>query len=90
MQNILIQLELISRIDRLIRMQATGSPSTLARRLDISKTKLHRIINTMKALGAPIVYDVDVQSYIYEEVVGFSYGFYLKSNTAKSAFQFTS
>ncbi|KZS39723.1 hypothetical protein AWE51_08715 [Aquimarina aggregata] len=75
--NILIkQIEVIERIDQLIRLQATGTPEALAYRLSISKTKLYRILNIMKDLNAPILYDVAVQSFVYEEAVGFQFGFY--------------
>ncbi len=75
--NIMIkQIELIERVDQLIRLQATGSPDDLAYRLRISKTKLYRVINTMKSLNAPIEYDITTQSFVYAEAVGFTFGFY--------------
>ncbi|TSE05775.1 MULTISPECIES: DNA-binding protein [Aquimarina] len=75
--NIIIkQIELIQRMDQLIRLQATGTPDDLATKLGISKTKLYRLINIMKELNAPITYDISVQSFIYAEVVGFKFGFY--------------
>ncbi len=78
--NVMIkQIELIERIDQLIRMQATGNPVELADRLGISKTKLYRTINTMRELNAPLVYDMTLQSFIYEKSVGFSFGFYHKN-----------
>ncbi len=77
--NIMIkQIELIQRIDRLIRMQATGSPEEFAYKLGISKTKLYRIINIMKQLDAPIDYDFNIQSFVYERAVGFTVGFFAK------------
>jgi len=39
--------ERISRIDRLIRLKATGSPSDLAQRLQISESGLYRYIGYM-------------------------------------------
>ncbi|PKV48541.1 hypothetical protein ATE84_0541 [Aquimarina sp. MAR_2010_214] len=79
--NIIIkQIELIERVDQLIRLQATGSPDDLAYRLGISKTKLYRIINTMKSLGAPVEYDITIQSFVYAEAVGFTFGFYRREN----------
>ncbi len=72
------QLECIERIDQLIRLQATGSSSVLAKKLGISKTKLYRIIKIMKELNAPIEYDVAIQSFVYEAEVGFKFGFYRK------------
>ncbi|GAA4278043.1 hypothetical protein [Aquimarina mytili] len=77
--NILIkQIELIERVDRLVRMQATGTPDDFAYKLGISKTKLYRIINVMKQLGAPIEYDHNLQSFVYEKAVGFTVGFFDK------------
>jgi len=76
MNIIMKQIELIERIDRLVRMQATGSPEALACRLRISKTKLYRAINTMRALNAPVVYDMAIQSFVYENEVGFKFGFF--------------
>ena len=72
------QIELMERIDQLIRMQATGSPQEFANRLRISKTKLYRIIARMKKLHAPIRYDPTIQSFIYETPVSFLCGFYKK------------
>ncbi len=76
MNVIIKQIELIERIDQLIRIQATGSPRQLAKRLKISKAKLYRIINTMRELNAPVVYDFALQSFKYEKAVGFKFGFY--------------
>ncbi len=78
MNVIIKQIELIDRIDQLIRPQATGCPVTLSYRLGISKTTLYRLIQTMKELNAPVVYDTTIQSFIYEEAVGFAFGFYNK------------
>ncbi len=75
--NIIIkQIELMQRIDRLIRMKATGPPILLAHRLGISRTKLYRMIRIMKDLNAPVEYDETIQSYVYEEEVGLIFGFY--------------
>jgi len=70
------KIELIERIDRLVRMQATGTPEDLAYRLGVSKTKLYRAINTMRDLNAPVTYDITIQSFVYKEEVGFRFGFY--------------
>ncbi len=72
------QLELIERVDQLIRLQATGSARDLAYRLGISKTKLYRMINIMKELNAPVEYDVTVQSYVYQEEVSLRFRFHAK------------
>ncbi|WP_438423648.1 hypothetical protein [Aquimarina macrocephali] len=69
-------IQIIERMDQLIRLQATGSPEKFAQRLGISKTKLYRMINLMKQLSAPIEYGTTIQSYVYTEAVGFTFGFY--------------
>ncbi len=74
--NIVIkQIELIERIDRLIRMQATGSPKVLASKLGISRTKVYRLVDIMKDLNAPIEYNFTIQSFVYVEAVTFTFGF---------------
>ncbi|MEW7291744.1 hypothetical protein [Aquimarina sp. 2304DJ70-9] len=82
--NIIIkQIELIERIDRLIRLQATGSPDEFACKLGISKTKLYRIIKLMKQLEAPIEYNFNMQSFVYEKAVDFTFGFYSKERVSE-------
>ncbi|MCK8523081.1 HTH domain-containing protein [Aquimarina sp. D1M17] len=76
MNVIIKQIELIERIDQLIHLRATGTPCELAQRLDVSKPTLYRLIRTMKALNAPIAYDVALGSFIYERSVRFQFGFY--------------
>ncbi len=76
MKIIMKHVELIERIDRLIRLQATGTPEELAKRLGISKTKLYRMIHMMKELNAPVEYDFAIQSFTYVKEVGFRFGFY--------------
>jgi len=78
MNVIVKQIELIKRIDQLIQMQATGSSVDLANRLKISKAQLYRIVEIMRQLGAPVVYDITLKSFIYEESVDFKFGFYNK------------
>ncbi len=78
MNVIIKQIRLIERIDRLVRLQATGSPDELAFKLGISKTKLYRVIKVMKELEAPIEYDFSIQSFVYETAVGFAVGFFAK------------
>ncbi|WP_109301754.1 HTH domain-containing protein [Aquimarina sp. AU474] len=76
MNVIIKQIELIERVDQLIRLQATGCPISLSQRLGVSRTTLYRLINTMKELNAPVTYDPAAQSFVYEEAVGFQFGFY--------------
>lgn len=72
---IIKQLELIERVDQLIRLNATGAPNQFAYRLGISKTKLYRILRIMKDMNAPLKYDDGLRSFIYEQDVRFSFGF---------------
>ncbi len=85
MNVIIKQIELIARIDQLIRLEATGCPVSLSKRLGVSKTTLYRIINTMKDLNAPVVYDPYVESFVYEEAVGFQFGFYTSATLSANA-----
>lgn len=86
--NVIIKhIELIERIDQLIRLQATGNSTKLASRLNISRAQLYRIIDEMKALNAPIEYDFTIPSYIYTEPVDFIFGFYAKDSVSKNKAQ---
>ncbi|WP_024773073.1 hypothetical protein [Aquimarina macrocephali] len=76
MNIMLKQIELIERIDQLIRLNATGSPMELAAKLGISKTKLYRTLCVMKELNAPVEFDTSSQQYYYAESVKFTCGFH--------------
>ena len=67
--------ERISRIDRLIRLKATGSPANLAQRLEISESGLYRYIGYMRIMGAPIIFCKYRNSYVYENNGKFQMGF---------------
>jgi predicted DNA-binding transcriptional regulator YafY len=59
-------IERFARIDYLISKKATGSPSDLAERLEISESTLFEFLSVMKDLGAPIKFDKNRNSYYYE------------------------
>ena len=61
------QLQLIKRIDSLIKKKATGSSEELGKRLGISKASVHRYLNELKNLGADIIYCKFRRSYYYKE-----------------------
>lgn len=67
--------EKISRIDRLIRLKATGSPADLAQRLEISESGLYRYIGYMRLMSAPIVFCKSLNSYVYVSNGKFQVGF---------------
>lgn len=87
MNKLLQQIELIERIDQLIRMKATGSPKEFANNMNISKASLYRLLETMKELGAPIEYNITTQSFVYADHVNFLCGFYLKELSNSEAKQ---
>ena len=78
MKQLTKQIALLERVDQLIRLRATGRPKQLARRLEVSEATVFRIIETMKALDAPIYYDLSTQSYCYSEARRFRCGFFLE------------
>jgi biotin operon repressor len=59
----------LQHIDQMIRTRATGSPKSLARRLDISECSTYRLIERLKGQGFPIEYDKKAQTYYYAEPV---------------------
>lgn len=78
MNKLLQQIELIERVDRLVRLKATGSPKKLAEKLDLSESSLYRLLDTIKDLGAPVEFSADHESYVYGQDVKFKCGFFLK------------
>ncbi len=59
------KLKMIERLDQLIRMQATGSPTKLAERLGVARSTVYEVIDCMRSIGAPIQYDKKKQSFYY-------------------------
>jgi len=56
----------INLLDKLIRQRKTGTQSELASRLGISVSRLARIIEHLKDLGAPVAFDRSNSTYYYE------------------------
>jgi len=75
MYSIIEKLALIERMHLHIRRRGTGNPEQFARRLGISKSSLHRHIELMKLMGAPIAYNVKRGSYEYAHETDFQVGF---------------
>ncbi len=69
------KIQRIQRIDRLIRIKATGSPKQLAQRLQIGERTVYDIIKAMRELGAPIKYCTVRESYYYEHEGSFNFNF---------------
>lgn len=69
------QLQLLERMDQLIKMHATGTPKQFAEKLAISQSRLYDYINILKEMGGKIEYSKYLHSYIFKEDVGFKIGF---------------
>jgi biotin operon repressor len=68
----------IERLDRLIRIKATGTPDQLADKLGMSRRSVFDYINLMKENGAPIKFCAYRQSYYYDEEGAFTILFTFK------------
>jgi len=56
----------ILRIDELIRIKGTGTPSELAEKIGISERSMYEYIRLMKEFGAPVAYSRQRKSYFYK------------------------
>ena len=48
------KVQLLERMDQLIRLKSTGTPIELADRLNVSRSTIYEIIECLKSLGAEI------------------------------------
>lgn len=69
------QIQRIERLHQLIKLKSTGSAKQCASKLEISERQLYNTLELMKALGAPIYFDISVGSYCYEYETEWSFGF---------------
>ncbi len=76
----------LQTIDRLIRAKGTGSPQKLARRLEISVSRLYAYIAFMKEQGAPIRYCKFRGTYYYEVEGGFDFKFRTEGGGGRGKF----
>ncbi|MDD2636837.1 MAG: hypothetical protein PHW82_15195 [Bacteroidales bacterium] len=68
---------LIERLDQLIRLKATGNPANLAKKLNVTERQVYNIINKLKTTyKAPVIFDKDRNSYVYNESGRIIMGFY--------------
>ena len=73
-----MSLEPLSRLeylDDLINRKATGPPSELATKLQVSQRWVYEQIKILKDRGAPIQYDRKRRSYYYAKQGGFNFRF---------------
>jgi biotin operon repressor len=59
-------LDIIEKTDRLIRLQATGTPAQLANTLCISRASVFRLLQHLRTMGAPIKYCKYRKTYYYQ------------------------
>ena len=63
------QIQTLERLDQLIRLKATGTPSELASRLNVSERTAYNLIEALRDLGVVISYCKQKKSYYYESRV---------------------
>jgi len=87
----LVDLKILSRLDRLIRRAATGTPKEFAERLGISCSSLYELLAYMKnEMDAPIIFDNTRPSYMYAYPPKFYLGFErdrLETNEQQNTFE---
>ncbi|MBK8514995.1 MAG: hypothetical protein IPL55_01510 [Saprospiraceae bacterium] len=69
------KINIIQRIDQLIKMKATGNPDKLAERLEISRSTVYEIIECMRAMDAEIDYCKTKQTFYYVKDKTLAIGF---------------
>lgn len=67
------RLQTVKRIHEWIRIRGTGSPNELARRINVSRATLFRLLEYLSSLGADIAYDNANQTYYYVNDFNFSF-----------------
>lgn len=67
------QLQVLDRLDQLIRLKSTGNYQALANRLGISARNVYNLIDVLKELGAQIAYCKERKSFYYLNEVKFSF-----------------
>lgn len=63
--NFIQNIYLFQRIDKLLRLKATGTPKQLAGKLDLCERQVKNIIHELREEGLPIVYDKCKKTYHY-------------------------
>ena len=68
-------IQILQKLDYLIRHKKTGSPEELARKFKVSEKCMRTHINILRQLGAPIFFDRKRKSYCYRKEGFFSFTF---------------
>lgn len=72
------QIEQLQTLNNLIKQERTGTPSELAERLNISRSKLYEMIDTLKCWGLNIEYDRSRQTFHFVQEAELDIQFSLK------------
>ena len=59
------QLERFQKLDYLIKNESTGNPTELSNNLNVSRSHLYRLLDTLKDYGASIKYSRKLNSFYY-------------------------
>lgn len=62
---LLEQIERINRLHELIKHRRTGTPSQLARRLNLSTSMIYKLMDELKLREVPIEYSRQLGTYYY-------------------------
>ena len=68
-------LQRLERIHSIIKFKRSGKPEAFARRMGISRSLLLQTLRDLRAMGAPIYYDMERDCYAYLEPVELQIGF---------------
>lgn len=69
------KIQILERVDQLIRLKSTGTPDDLSILLNVSKRSVYNIIELMKNMGAPIKYCQMRKTYYYSYQCNLIIGF---------------
>lgn len=62
---VIAYIERINLLHKLIEQKHTGTPEDLARRLNLSTSRLYCVLGELKLMGAPIEYSRQLNTYYY-------------------------
>ncbi len=78
-------IQLLRRMDTLIGLKATGNCFEFARKLEVSKDTVYRLMEVMKSeFNAPIVYNKHAKTFEYTQQGSLNMGFKLKPLTQQN------
>lgn len=73
--NFLQKIQVIERVDNLIKLKSTGTADDLSRRLCVSRRSVYNILELIRSMGAPIEYCQIRRTYYYSYQCNFVLGF---------------